>query len=313
MKKQVKVLLSVVLILLLGGVVTAEEVKLRITAENPSLRLKPSSDSVEVYQPKPGLVLTSEKKIGEWYLVNITTEEGNYTLAGYIHELQVEVLSSKAETEKLEPAKKVETTYRQPAQIPRMKSKHSFYTKLIAGFGPGFSRILVGILTQGDQTTNKYIYPGGGVNLELDIGYRLPNNLKIELGIGFQNSGVKASNASIGFQRIPLKLSLLYEFKSRKKLKLYTGAGPVYFLAPKLNWEENSSNYINYDPVFGAHALVGATTHDPAKPLFFFFEARYMGTFSKYKMNSSSFYPIYALRQMSGQGIFFNFGMGYYF
>jgi len=313
MKKQLKVSMIVVLFLLLGGVVTAEEIRLRVIAENPSIRLKPSSDSVEVYKPKPGIILTSEKKVGEWYLVNVQTEEGNYTLAGYIHELQVEVLSTVTETERLEPTKKVETTYQPPVPTPRVKSKHNFYSKLILGFGPGFSKILVGVLTTGDNTTNKYIYPGGGIALELDFGYRLPNNLKIEIGIGYLNSGVKAANATIGFQRMPLKLSLLYEFRSRKKLKIYTGAGPVYFLGPKFNWEENGSDYINYDPVFGMHALVGATTHDPSKPLFFFFEARYMGTFSKYKMNSSSFYPIYALRQMSGQGIFFNFGIGYYF
>jgi hypothetical protein len=58
---------------------------------------------------------------------------------------------------------------------------------------------------------------------------------------------------------------------------------------------------------------VGATSHNPKKLLFFFFEARYMGAFGKYKMNSSNFYPIFKLRQMSAQGIFFNFGMGLYF
>lgn len=302
-----------VLLLMLGGVITAEEVKLRITTENSSLRLEPSSDSAEIYKIRLGTVLISEKKSGEWYFVTVQTVEGNYSLAGYIHELQVEVMVAEIVPEKIEPIKKPETTYSPLPPTPPRISPDRFYGKFVLGVGRGFSKIQIGTLTTGDNTEELYVDPGGGGAVEADFGYQLLNNLKIELGIGFQNSGFVASNASGGFRRIPLKLSLLYEFSSQKRLQIYVGAGPVYFLSPNYEWEENSTSWIKYDPVFGGHALVGAMTHDSQKPFFFFFEARYMGTFSEYTRNTSNFNPIYSLRYMSGQGIFFYFGMGLYF
>lgn len=310
MKYTLKISMVFVLFLVLGGIISAKEVKLRVTTENSSLRLKPSSDSAEVYKIQLGTVLISEKKSGEWYFVTVQTKEGNYSLAGYIHELQVEVMGAETKPEIIEPIKEPETIYSQSPKTPSEISAKKFYGKLILGFGQGFSKIKIATKSTGGDL---FMEPGGGSAAEIVFGYRMPNNLKIELGIGFQNSGFVADNAKTRFQRIPLKLSLLYEFESQKKLQIYAGAGPVYFLSPNFEWEENGTFWINYDPVFGGHAFVGATTHNPEKPFFFFFEARYMGAFSKYKMNSSNFYPIYKLRLMSAQGIFTNFGIGLFF
>lgn len=298
----------------------AEEVKLEVTASKAAIRIKPMSEAAVVTEVPQGTQLSAQKKQGAWYQISVRSEDGDYTLSGFIHEdhvrIQGEPVPRAAKAKVQQPPEKVQevnTPEPLPQPASNRKQKHQFYGKVLVGGGFGFSKIFIGTLVTENKTEDINIQPGGGGHLAFSLGYRLPMNLKLELGVGYQSSGIIASNANARFQRIPLKLSVLYEFASPRKFKLYAGAGPVYFVSPSFEWEESGTLSIEYDPVFGGHALIGATSHDPNKSLFLFFEASYMGTFGEYDMSSANFFPISSLRHFSGQGIFFNFGLGFYF
>ncbi|MGB2905798.1 MAG: SH3 domain-containing protein [Candidatus Aminicenantaceae bacterium] len=295
--------------------------KVRVNAEKAEIKEEPMFDSRKMGQAPRGTELNAVAMAGEWYKVEVAS--GIY---GYIHQIHVENIEEPAPQAipKREAVPAAQDRPRDPApaapqSVAAMKRKFSL--KLTLGFGIGFESFDTGFYkTTGESSKEIIVSPGGGSSFTLDLGYYLTRELRLELGIGFQSSGVSVlkSNDEVTFSRMPLALTLLYEFPSPKTWQIYAGGGAGLYNAPEMRFEVgNDSAHIKYDPSFGLHGLVGAVTRSKTGKWFYFGELRYVGVFNyKWKEargNGSSFTPIQKYQEFGGNGIFILFGIGLYF
>jgi SH3-like domain-containing protein len=295
--------------------------KIRVSAENAEIREGPTSGSREMGQAARGTELEAVEMAGEWYKVEVAA--GIY---GYVHQAHVEAVGPSSPQEypvrEAVPAPQDKPQDPVPA-APRSAeggAKRKFSLKLSLGGGFGFEKIATNFYKiQGESSEEIIISPGGGGSFALDLGYYLTRELKLELGIGYQNSGVFASNRDeISFTRMPLTLTLLYEFPSPKSLQVYAGGGAGLYNAPEMKFEVgNESAVIKYGSSFGLHGLVGAVTRSKSGKWFYFGELRYVGVFNykwtEARANGYSFIPLSKYQEFGGNGIFVLFGIGFYF
>jgi len=140
--------LLIILFLCLVGIGEAATIKLRITVEKANIRLKPTTESVVIFQAPLGAILNAEEKIGEWYRVNLPPDERGVVVSGYIHQSIVEVLEEIKEVPKeeiieekksseLKEEKEVESE--QIPQVPRREptKRYSFRAGLGLSFPSG--------------------------------------------------------------------------------------------------------------------------------------------------------------------------------
>lgn len=296
--------------------------KIRVSAENAEIREGPTSGSREMGQAARGTELEAVEMAGEWYKVEVAA--GIY---GYVHQAHVEAVGQPSPQEY--PVREAAPAPRDKPQDPAPAAprsteaamKRKFSLKLTLGFGFGFEKIETDFYkTQGENTERIDVYPGGGGSFGLDLGYYLTRELKLELGIGYQNSGVFASNKDeVSFTRVPLTLTLLYEFPSPKSFQVYAGAGAGLYNAPEMKAKVGSySGTIKYGSSFGLHGLVGVLTRSKSGKWFYFGELRYVGVFNyKWTEISENGYsggiPQQKYQEFGGNGIFVLFGIGFYF
>jgi len=322
MKKNLFLICVIVCLLpmVLHGFTVGQEADyvVRVKVDGANVRLQPDFWSEVIAVVSKGRVLSCIALVSGWYQVVLENEEGS-TVSGYIHQMQVEEMSGEPEPEAAPVPKKpipVQTPVTQkPVMTPQrgMSSQGMVAQKLYAGGaiggGVGFSNFWAATLSNGKKI---YIYPGGGVDIHVVIGYKLMPQLKLELTAAYQSSGTAVSNGSVSFKRYPLGLQLLYAFQSSKKWKIYLGGGPVMFIGPSYKEKIDSREfYVDYNSSLGATAKIGMSTDGPGQRSFMFIEAAYMGAFG-YKWNGASFSPPYVLRELSGHGIYFNFGYVFY-
>ena len=67
-------------------------VNVRIIVDEAKIRLEPSTESEVISSAKKEEVLEAEEKFGEWYKVTYTSGESGFTLSGYIHESEIQIL-----------------------------------------------------------------------------------------------------------------------------------------------------------------------------------------------------------------------------
>ncbi|MFP4082073.1 MAG: SH3 domain-containing protein [Candidatus Aminicenantes bacterium] len=131
-----------VLIFLLPSILLAQNqaVKLRVVTEQANIRLKPDIGSIIIQQVPKGTVLESEGKQGDWYRVNIKTDQELVT-TGYVHQSLVKVIPSprketvKTEEPEEEPPREEPPQIQAPPRLPpsfRMP-RHSFDLLLLGG------------------------------------------------------------------------------------------------------------------------------------------------------------------------------------
>ncbi|MGB7294028.1 MAG: hypothetical protein WBC70_00425 [Candidatus Aminicenantales bacterium] len=119
--------------LLIAGVLVAgahaEKTKIRVVVENASIRVKPELQGEIIKTPPIGSIFETERKEGEWYEVKVKTEVG-VMIAGYIHEMFVEILSAEAEHREVEkkpeePKSQTEIKKAEPEieQVPQETAK----------------------------------------------------------------------------------------------------------------------------------------------------------------------------------------------
>lgn len=258
----------------------------------------------------------------EWYKVLITSNLSSYIHRGHVEILEKEVPAEKVmEEEKSEEEQPKEISPQIQEPVPRMEKpfKRNFSLKGTIGYGIGFDKIYTGyVKVMNGKRDDIYIYPGGGFNFDANFGYNLTSSIKLELSIGYQSSGVfvTSKDEEVTFSRVPLTLTFTYEIPSRRSYQIYIGAGPGIYLSPeyKIVVGQSRAN-VNYNSSFGLHGLVGVIKHNRNKPFFLFSELRYVGVFN-YEWNDayvsgSAMIPT-AIVNMGGNGIFINFGMGYY-
>jgi len=291
------------------------QIKIRVTAASV-VRLEPSSEAAVLGEVGRGEIFVEAERTGEWYRIILPANEEGFVLSGYIHQSRVEVIEEAAE-EPWPPAKAEISRQAKPVPSrqrtsPSPEVQKKFYLAGSVGMGVGFSKILVGRKSVNDQVSDVNIYPGGGTGLLAGIGYSLSHDLKAEIGIGPLLSGSSFSNGKVIFRRFPLMLSLAYLFPSEKTSRIYATAGPALFLGPAFDLTEGSiERNISYKTPFGFTAGIGARMHTPGKKAFLFGEIKYMGALG-YKMSSANFYPVSRLRDMSGHGVFFMMGIGFF-
>ncbi|MBN1272368.1 MAG: hypothetical protein JXB26_08860 [Candidatus Aminicenantes bacterium] len=312
-----------------------EENMIRVITSQGEVMSAPDQQSGIIARAPAGSLLFSTRKIGPWFRVEIKTGE-----TGYIHADKIEVVEEEttSEPEAVEEKRQKEEVpeiveeerprerkiYPPPPPPPeeepiKRQQVRKLYIKGYVGFGAGFDKIFTGYVKResgDDEYKDVNIYPGGGVNLELLFGYRFLQNLMLELGIGYQSSGDTAGDDSVSFSRFPLKMTLVFEFPSSRNFKFYTGAGAGAYLGPKYKEEIGSSKgKITFGGSFGMHALLGIAFHQAR--MSYFIEMKYEGlmnyTWKDASLNGYSGVPSAAFEEMSGNGIFFNFGIGYRF
>ncbi len=324
--------LFITFLLFLTGIAQSADLKVRVTVDKANVRLKPDTTSPIISKVPIGTILESLEKAGEWYRVNLPPDERNFIVRGYIHQNAVEVVGGIKEVPmEKKPRKKPVKTERiteEPARPTRppeyrreMAPQSKAYLKGIIGFGIGFEKIATGLykIYEDDREPEEiFIYPGGGINAEVVLGYRIMQSLGVEIGIGYQSSGASSKNEEVYFRRMPLTITLVNEFKGSGSIQFYAGAGGGFYFSPKTYVSVGSTTIdIKYDSSFGFHGLVGITKKTQKKPLFFFGEARFVG-FIKYKwneatLNGSAVIPADKFKELNGNGIFINLGIGYSF
>ncbi|MGB7294027.1 MAG: SH3 domain-containing protein [Candidatus Aminicenantales bacterium] len=295
-------------------------IALRIIAQDAEIREGPDAQSRLMGQAPLGTVLESEEKYGTWYKVAVAAN-----VYGFIHQDQLEPL---AQPKHQEPPREQVQEKREQAQksppVPRADTAKypRFSLRLTVGGGVGFESIETGASYKimNDQYEPVTLHPGGGVNLGVDFGYLITRNLKLELGLGYQSSGVIAGGEQVTFSRVPLSLTLSYELPSQRSYNIYFGGGAGLYNAPEVKYDVDNVNFnITYGSSFGIHGLVGFIKKSKSRKLFYFGEIRYVGVFN-YKWKTATFYNFQDILYSSSpyakfgaNGIFLNFGLGFYF
>jgi hypothetical protein len=127
---------------------------------------------------------------------------------GFVHQDQLEPLAQPKLQEL--PREQVQGKREQPQKtspVPGADAAKTrrFSLRLTIGVGLGFESIETGAYKIiNDQSEPIALHPGGGGNLGVDFGYLITQNLKLELGLGYQNSGVIAGGEQVTFGRVPL-------------------------------------------------------------------------------------------------------------
>jgi hypothetical protein len=328
MRKKIIFLACLLFSLLLATWVFADTQKVKVKVPQAKLRVKPTLEATVMGKIPQGTVLTVIAKLGIWYQVELQSDSSGIIITGYI--LQDEVTEETTETVTQVPPSfpppppPAPSTARKDSEVQRAASypaavikKGRFYASGLIGMGFGFDRIKVGEVkyTDGDWE-DIIIMPGGGLNAEARLGFYFTSSLRAELGASYQASGntykVYGSDNEfiLSFKRIPLNLTLLYDLPTRGSMQIYIGAGPTVSVGPSYTEEFVSKDSIDYEPSFGFHALVGFLWNKGK--WFYFGEVCYMGPFT-YSWTSASFIPPTFMRELSGNGIFINFGGGIWF
>ena len=290
-------------------------VKIQVKTQIAEVRLNPGPEAALVGQVKQGDIFLSEGKDGDWYRITLPENDMGFVLSGYIHQSRVMVIDD----EELKPSPTKQLPSKQPSALPiggrsaiQNGARKGLYLTGTAGFGIGFSKILVGTKKVNDNYSDVNIFPGGGVGILAGLGYSISDPLKAEMNIGYLASGSSFSNGRVYFRRFPLSLSLVYLFPSKKSYRIYASAGPAVFLGPTFELTQDSSDMtIDYKTSFGFSAGIGVRTVRKDKRMYLFGELKYMGAFG-YNWTDANFIPVYRLREMAGHGIFINIGIGYF-
>ena len=210
-------------------------------------------------------------------------------------------------------------TILQQASNQAVETPRKFYIKGIFGAGYGFEEVYLYmwlVKEGGEEGSDIYVRSGGGLNLEAALGYHILQNLMVEIGIGYQvtPNNPKGVGGKGWFKRIPLQLTLLYEFPTQSSLQFYIGGGGGIYLGPELFRELTGSidASVYYDPPIGFHGLAGIKFIPKKKKSFYFFLETELNLGIKYKWNDSNVIPFTDWLEFGGNQILFNFGIVYY-
>jgi hypothetical protein len=182
--------------------------------------------------------------------------------------------------------------------------------------GVGFDKVHAGDkYIEGEYPEKINIYPGGGVGVEVVLGYDISSNFAAEIGIGTQSSGESVSNGHIYFKKMPLRISGIYRLKNKKAYTVFIGCGASFDLSPKFSVKEDDDEAeVTYFTNTGFHGLIGLDFFSPKSPFYFAGEIRFVGM-PDYELDEAPWNAIFPsdISALSANGIHFVFTMGYYF
>ncbi|MBM3296840.1 MAG: hypothetical protein FJY83_04500 [Candidatus Aminicenantes bacterium] len=237
--------------------------KIKVVAENASVRVQPSQDSEAVEENVAlGSVFDSERKIGEWFEVQFKTQLG-VDVVCYIHEKYVEVLEGE-ETAPAGRERAAEVRRASPPPPPRPLPGRTKKLEMLLGGGIGLGTPIDGASNYESQMSNivmleyinesgtvshkaagpkglgfslAYFFAGGfGLSLRADwnLAQKLSGDSRYEVNWKWFTTGA-ASRSSVwdltgSLSATPISLNAIYKFRLGG-VAPYLNAGVSYFLA----------------------------------------------------------------------------------
>jgi len=314
--------------LVLASSIPADGEQVKVTVSEASLRVKPTLEATVLGKIPQGTKLEVIATLGIWYQVELPPDLSGIIITGYVLQNEVAAVMEKREIQQgpsnqppppppSAPTPQNEPIKSMPAYPPRGSLQGQLYASGLVGIGTGFDKIKVAeVMRANGNWEDVNIFPGGGANLEARLGFYLTSSLRTELSASFHISGRSyeiqgsSNDYTVGFQRFPMNLTIIFDLPKTKKMQIYIGAGPTVSLGARYKEEFVTSYTINYKTAFGFHALVGMMWNKGK--WFYYGELCYMGPF-KYSWTSATFYPPSFMRELSGNGIMINFGAGILF
>jgi len=224
-KRQFTLVICLAVVLLLPGIIQAENLKLRITVEQAKIHMRPDARSLVLSISRLGSVLESDKKIGDWFRVILPPDDKGSQLTGFVHTNTVEIIAEKPkeqptkeillEEEKpveekptlpppvtIEPPKPTQPTEAPPPLVrqPTAESPIGFSLRMQGGMSYLFANDINDHL----QATTDY-WTDRGVDVEgefeplqngIEFGGEFIVNLTPHIGIGLGGGYIQASSKS---------------------------------------------------------------------------------------------------------------------
>lgn len=223
----------------------ASEWKLKISVEKADVHREPSAESPVVSTALKGTVLDSYEKIGEWFRVIIGPDEKGFTVIGYIHSSDVQVLKEKISKEpdfwEVEPE-----FFRGIGLSVKLSGGLNYFGSgdidkgtrgLFDSTADSFSAagylidkrtnpLHTGIEISGDiiYSINRRI----GIGLGIDYIYATANNLLIVTGKELPTEEQISSSPKIN--AVPIRLGLFFKFPIHRLFSLSLSGGPSLYL-----------------------------------------------------------------------------------
>jgi hypothetical protein len=228
--KKIVLIGIMVLIFAATGLYAEKAVILKVKVQSANVRSEPDPMSPVVAQVKEGDLLESTQKVGSWYEVAVTDQNGQ-TISGYINSLLVDVVSEKevtkpkvAEPEAQEkPAPQKEPAAREPIRPAKTSSRRTSGFKIMGG------------LALTNMSLNEYFLA--------DYSYTKKSRTNFTGGIGYE----------LGFSNFGLELDLMYfpngcitegEFLGYNVKATLWGSGFGGVLLAKVRFMPGSTPYI---------------------------------------------------------------------
>lgn len=272
-KKERISLLLILFILFFSHFIEGAELKIRVTVNTGNVRLKPSLKSMVIGRVNGGQVLEVQKKIENWYFVNLPPDEKGIVISGYIHHSIVEEISKVAppQKEKIKPEKKpVISEEKQVAPLlplppPQQKnyqsqkpSKKKFFIRLGGGYASktysyanSWSFVLY---HENGQVSEDYKINSSRLAFDAGFGFFFFRNVGIEVSF-VPASGKTTGNFSATFphpfyfnlnreskwEKTDLKysapeinLNLILSYSVSPRVNIYLSGGGTYFSEVKI-------------------------------------------------------------------------------
>jgi len=200
--------LFILLLLIITEIILAAELKVKVTAQQADIMLRPDVNSKIIAKVTFGTVLESDLKEGKWYRVNLRPDESGFVISGYIHENMVEVVEEIKEAPKEEkapeitppavkepPVKEEKPPPIKPRYAPRRRApQRAFSFKagglfyiVQAGYNYKFSYpYLNETFTITDSATN-----ASAIGFDFGIGFFVVKNVAITADVNYFSKGLK--------------------------------------------------------------------------------------------------------------------------
>lgn len=260
----------------------AEKTKIRVIVEKANIRLKPDLGSPIISSVPLGAVLEAEKRIGEWFKVNLPPDEKGFVVTGYVHLSMVEVIEEKPASPPPPPKKP-----QPPVPTYYESSGISFGLRIFGGLGylspSDINKGVEGVNDLWSDYLTLWGYTVKGDTKPLHLGFDFGGDIIIyftsQIGVGFGVGYIQANRTDeIIFKNleegsmtnkpkitaIPIKAGIYYLIPLNSSMNFVINAGAGLYMAKAYyNWRLESDGYWREIDVeakatgFGFHGGVG--------------------------------------------------------
>lgn len=117
-KKNGFLILIFFLLLSLVSLIQAEELKIQVIITEAKVRLKPDLNSIVISEIPLGAMLKALQKTGEWYHINLPSDDKGFVVSGYIHISSVEEIIDQPVEKPVEKPKPIPVPKKEVPQPP---------------------------------------------------------------------------------------------------------------------------------------------------------------------------------------------------